>query len=110
MNDFGILLGLLTLLTIGLGFPLVIVVERWLGWLWWPYIMGLGLLCILFSLFIENVWWSAWLGVLGATLSWGSTELKNQARRAELGWFPNHPNKIDPPFKEVIRKWKAPSL
>lgn len=110
MEEFGILLGLLTLLTIGLGFPLVIWVERWFGWLWWPYLLGFGILLVFASLFTQNIWCSAWLGVLGATFAWGSTELKKQARRAELGWFPNHPHKIDPPFKEVIRKWKAPSI
>lgn len=110
MEEFGILLGLLTLLTIGLGFPLVILVERYLGWLWWPYLLGLGILLVFASLFVENSGWSAWLGVLGATLAWGSTELKKQARRAELGWFPYRSQKIDPPFKEVIRKWKAPTI
>lgn len=110
MEEFGILLGLLTLLTIGLGFPLVILVERYLGWLWWPYLLGLGILLVFASLFVESSGWSAWFGVLGATLAWGSTELKKQARRAELGWFPYHSQKIDPPFKEVIRKWKAPTI
>lgn len=110
MEAFGIWLGFLTLLTIGLGFPLVILVERYLGWLWWPYLLGLGILLVLASLFVQNVWGSAWLGLLGATFAWGSTELQKQARRAELSWFPFHAQKIDPPFKEVIRKWKAPSL
>ncbi len=110
MHDFGIIIGLITVATIGLGFPLIILIERWLGWLWWPYLLGTGVLLVLISLFISNVWWSAWMGVLGATLAWGSTELKKQARRAELGWFPNHPKKIDPPFKEMIKKWKAPSI
>ncbi|MCX8062424.1 MAG: DUF4491 family protein [Anaerolineales bacterium] len=110
MEEFGILLGLLTLITIGLGFPIVILIERWFGWLWWPYLLGLGTLIVLTSLWVKNVWLSAWFGVLGATLAWGSTELKKQARRAELGWFPNHPQKIDPPFKEIIRRWKAPSI
>ncbi len=109
-NEFGILLGILTLFTMGLGFPLIIWIERYFGWLWWPYLLGSGILLIFASCLIQDLWWSAWVGIVGATLAWGSTELKNQARRAQLGWFPNHPKKIDPPFKEKIRKWKAPRI
>ena len=110
MNFFGILIGIITLFIIGLGFPLVIRGERHFGYLWWPYMMGLGFLIIAASLFIANDWLSAVVGVLGAALAWGSTELKEQAIRAELGWFPFNENKIQPPLKEIISKWKAPHL
>jgi hypothetical protein len=110
MNSFGILIGLATLFIIGLGFPLVIRGERHLGYLWWPYMMTLGLLVIAASLFIASDWLSAILGVLGATFTWGSTELKEQAVRAELGWFPFNEKKIQPPFVDIIKKWKAPHL
>jgi hypothetical protein len=105
-----ILIGLLTLLIIGLGFPLVILTERYLGYLWWPYMLTLGLLIVAVSLFIPADLPSALVGVLGATFVWGATELKEQAVRAELGWFPRNPRKIRPPFAKVIRKWKAPHL
>ena len=107
MNSFGIFIGIATLLIIGLGFPLVIRGERYLGYLWWPYMMGIGLTGIFASLFISINWLSVVTGVLGATFVWGSTELKEQAVRTELGWFPFNENKIKPPFEEVIRKWKA---
>ena len=110
MNPFGILIGLVTFTIIGLGFPLVIRGERYLGYLWWPYMMGVGFLMIIASLFISTDWLSVVTGVLGATFVWGSTELKEQAVRAELGWFPFNANKIKPPFEEVIKKWKAPHL
>jgi len=110
MNYFGLLTGILTLLIIGLGFPLVIQTERRLGYLWWPYMMGLGILVIAASLFIANDWLSVIVGVLGATFVWGSTELKEQATRAELGWFPRHAKKIQPPFSNIIKKWPAPHL
>lgn len=110
MNYFGLLTGLLTLLIIGLGFPLVIQTERRLGYLWWPYMLGLGILVIAASLFIANDWLSVIVGVLGATFVWGSTELKEQAVRAELGWFPFNGKKIQPPFAGIIEKWKAPHL
>lgn len=110
MNPFGILIGIVTLLIIGLGFPLVIRGERYFGYWSWPYMMGIGFLVIVVSLFIQNDWGSVVVGVLGATFIWGSTELKEQAVRAELGWFPFNPNKIKLPFADVIKKWKAPHL
>lgn len=110
MNTFGLIIGIATLLIIGLGFPLVIRGERYLGYLWWPYMMGLGFLIVFASIFISSDWLSVVVGVLGATFVWGSTELKEQAVRAELGWFPFNANKIKPPFEEIIRKWKAPHL
>lgn len=110
MNTFGPIIGIATLLIIGLGFPLVIRGERYFGYLWWPYMMGLGFLIVFASLFISSDWLSVVVGVLGATFVWGSTELKEQAVRAELGWFPFNSDKIKSPFEEIIRKWKAPHL
>lgn len=110
MNYFGLLMGVLTLLIIGLGFPLVIQGERIFGYLWWPYMMAIGICLIVASLLIGADWLAVLVGVAGATFVWGSTELKEQAVRAELGWFPFNPNKIRPPFENTIRKWKAPHL
>lgn len=110
MNSFGLLLGLATLLVIGLGFAWVISGERYFGLLWWPYILGLGIVLILISLFLQNDWASALIGVAGASLAWGSTEFKEQSIRAELGWFPFNGKKIQPPFASVISKWRAPHL
>ena len=110
MPFFGLSLGLLTLCIIGLGFIWVIRGERYFGYLWWPYLMALGILMIVGSLFISGVWVSALLGVFGASLVWGSTELKEQAIRAEIGWYPFNAAKILPPFSKIIEKWKAPHL
>lgn len=110
MNTFGITIGIITLLIIGLGFPLVIRGERYFGYFCWPYMMGIGFIIIVASLFTHNNWLSAIVGVIGATFVWGSTELKEQAVRAELGWFPFNANKIKPPFEAIIKKWKAPHL
>jgi len=110
MNFFGILTGIATLLIIGLGFPLVIQTERRLGYLWWPYMMGIGIVLIASSIFIQTDWLCVLIAVVGATFVWGSTELKEQAVRTELGWFPFNINKIKPPFENIIEKWKAPHL
>jgi hypothetical protein len=72
--------------------------------------MTLGLLCIIGSLFAATNWVSALCGALGGSLIWGATELKEQAVRGELGWYPFNGKKIDPPLVKIIKKWKAPSL
>ncbi|RIK50816.1 MAG: DUF4491 domain-containing protein [Chloroflexi bacterium] len=110
MNPFGILIGLVTFTIIGLGFPLVIRGERYFGYWAWVYMMSIGFLIIFVSLFIQNDWGSVIVGVIGAIFVWGSTELKEQAVRAELGWFPFNANKIKLPFESIIKKWKAPHL
>jgi len=110
MNLFGILIGLVTFTIIGLGFPLVIRGERYFGYWSWVYMMGIGIVLIVASLFIQSDWGSVIVGVIGATFIWGSTELKEQAVRTELGWFPFNANKIKLPFADVIKKWKAPHL
>jgi len=110
MNLFGLTLGIVTLLIIGLGFVWVIRGERYFGYLWWPYVMSLGVLLIVGSLFTSSIWVSVLLGAFGASLVWGSTELKEQAIRAEVGWYLFNAQKILPPFAEIIKKWKAPHL
>ena len=110
MNYFGLLTGIATLFIIGLGFPLVIQGERRFGFLWWPYMLTIGILFIVASLLIRIDWFSVMVGVLGATFVWGSTELKEQAVRAEIGWYPFHQRKILPPLASVIEKWRAPHL
>ena len=110
MNYFGIFAGVITLFIIGLGFPLVIYGERWLGAVWWPYMMAAGAALVSISLVVSNVWISVMIAVLGATLAWGSTELKEQAARVRRGWYPDHPHKLRPPLEAVIKQWKAPHL
>jgi hypothetical protein len=107
----GIGLGVFSLFMIGLGFVWVIRMEYYLGYLWWPYPMGLGILLIVTSLFVGSPIWSALLGIMGGVFVWGSTELKEQAVRAELGWFKFNPErKPDPPGVRWIRRIKAPHL
>jgi len=110
MNWFGLGLGFATLFIIGLGFVWVIRGEKYFGYLWWPYVMAAGILSIVVTLFISNNWVAALIGAFGASLIWGSTELKTQSVRSELGWYPFREKKILPPFTEIIKKWKAPSL
>jgi hypothetical protein len=107
----GIALGMFSLFMIGMGFVWVIRMEYYLGYLWWPYPMGLGIVLLVLSLFVGNAGWSALLGITGGVLIWGATELKEQAVRAELGWFRFNPRrKPDPPGLRWIKRIKAPHL
>jgi hypothetical protein len=72
--------------------------------------LGAGILLVIVSLFVQIDWLSVMMGVLGATFAWGATELKEQAVRTELGWYPLNMEKIKPPFENLIKKWKAPHL
>jgi membrane-bound ClpP family serine protease len=111
MNWAGLALGFFSFGIIGFGFFWVIRMEYYLGYLWWPFPMLLGIACVVGSLFVPNAGWSALLGIAGASFIWGATELKEQAVRTELGWFPfNHTPRPDPPFVEIIKKIKAPHL
>jgi uncharacterized protein DUF4491 len=111
MNFFGLGLGLATLLIIGLGFVWVIRGEYYFGYLWWPYVLAAGGVLVAASLFAPWQWVSALLGVAGASLLWGATELKEQAVRGEIGWYPFNPKpKPQPPLAEIIRRWPAPHL
>lgn len=111
MNLFGLGLGFAALFIIGLGFIWVIRGEYYFGYLWWPYVLGFGVVLIAASLFVPWLWGSALLGAFGASVVWGATELKEQAVRGEIGWYPFNPKpKPQPPFAEQIKKWPAPHL
>ena len=111
MNFFGLGLGIATLFIIGFGFVWVIRGEYYFGYLCRTYVTGFGFLVIAASLFVPSVWGSALLGAVGASIIWGSTELKEQAVRGEIGWYPFNPHpKPQSPFVEHIKKWPAPHL
>lgn len=106
----GLALGFFSFGIIGFGFYWVIRMERYLGYFWWPYPLTAGILAVIGSLFIGDAGLAALLGITGGSFIWGATELKEQAVRAELGWFRYNPNKIDPPGAKWIKKIKAPHL
>jgi apolipoprotein N-acyltransferase len=111
MNWSGIALGLFSFGIIGFGFFWVIRTEYYLGYLWWPFPLLLGLALVAGSLFVANAGWSALLGISGASFIWGATELKEQAVRADLGWFRRNPGaKPAPPLVAIIKKIGAPHL
>jgi Domain of unknown function (DUF4491) len=111
MNLFGLGMGLATLAIIGLGFVWVIRIEYHLGYLWWPYVLAAGLGLVAASTLVANTWGSAIVGIVGASIAWGATELKEQAVRAELGWYPFNPGgKPRPPLSQLIERLRGPHL
>ena len=111
MNIIGIAMGFIALGLVGFGFFWVVRLERALGWTWWPWVIIAGLVLVGLSLFIPWPFLSALVGAFGASLVWGATELRNQAIRVELGWYPANPEgKRKPPLESIIRKLKAPDL
>jgi hypothetical protein len=92
-------MGLFMLLAIGLGFGWVIKVEYYFGAWVWPYVLAVGILITLASLFMPTFTISALLGILGGSVMWGATELPGQAERVKRGLFPANPQRGDRPEK-----------
>lgn len=87
----GIVIAICTFLIIGMFHPIVIKVEYYYGTKpWWLFLL-VGIVCIIFALFIENILLSSVLGVFGASSLWSIGELFEQRKRVKKGWFPmNH--------------------
>ena len=93
LNFEGILLAVCTFLIIGLCHPLVIKTEYYFGTKpWWIWLIT-GISCRVAALFVQTIFWSALLGVLGASFLWGIGELLAQEKRVLKGWFPMNPKR-----------------
>ena len=95
MNFTGIIVGLATFLIIGLFHPIVIKAEYYLGTkCWWVFAL-VGVLMLVGSLLIENIYFSVILGVISFSCFWSILELFEQKKRVERGWFPKNPKRTD---------------
>ncbi len=91
MQFYGVLLGLISFLVIGLFHPVVIKCEYHFSYKVWPVFLFAGAALLIASLFTANTFVSAVLGVVGVTFLWSIIELFHQRRRVEKGWFPANP-------------------
>ena len=92
-NLLGLIIGIATFLIIGLFHPVVIKAEYYLGTrCWWIFLL-LGVVSIVFSIIIVNVFVSVLCGVFSFSSFWTIKELFEQKKRVEKGWFPENPNK-----------------
>lgn len=92
-NLTGLAIGILTFLIIGIFHPLVIKGEYYFGVkCWWCFLLG-GILSIIGSVMVVNIFWSTLLAVIGASCLWSIGELFEQRKRVEKGWFPANPKR-----------------
>ena len=93
MNFSGIILGLVSFLCIGFFHPLVIKGEYYFGTkCWWVFAL-VGVLMLIGSLLMENIYFSVILGVISFSCFWSILELFEQKKRVERGWFPKNPRR-----------------
>ena len=95
MNFTGIIIGLATLLIIGVFHPIVIKAEYYLGTkCWWVFMLA-GIIFGAISLIVNNLILSTILGVIAFSSFWSILELKEQKERVRKGWFPAGPGHKD---------------
>lgn len=91
----GIAIALCTFLIIGIFHPIVIKVEYYFGSRYWWIFLLAGILFITIALFINNIFISTLLGVIGASCLWSIGEIIEQKQRVKKGWFPMNPKRKD---------------
>ena len=89
----GIVIGICTFLIIGLFHPGVGKAEYYLGARCWGIFLGLGILGIAGSVWIEDILISSLLGVFSFSSFWTIKELFEQRERVLKGWFPMNPKR-----------------
>lgn len=93
MNYYGLLVGVISFLTIGVFHPIVIKCQYYFTDKVWPVFLVCGIIACVGSLFIKNDIVSAIVSVVGFSSFWSIHELKQQTKRVEKGWFPDNPNR-----------------
>ena len=93
MHFAGIIIGAITFIIIGLFHPVIVKSYYYFGVkCWWVFFIT-GLICLVATLFVENIVVSSLLGVLSFTLFWCIKEIYEQRERVKKGWFPKNPKR-----------------
>lgn len=93
-NYFGLLLGVVAFLTIGISHPIVAKAEYYRGRkIWWVFFVT-GFLCSVASLFFESVIGSVILGTVGFSSFWSTHEIFKQHHRVLRGQAKRNPNRV----------------
>ena len=92
-NLMGLTIGIATFLVIGLFHPIVIKAEYHFGTkCWWLFLL-IGLVFIIMSLIIKDIFLSTIMGVIAFSCLWSILEIFEQAKRVRKGWFPANPKR-----------------
>lgn len=90
---YGLGIGLATFLIIGLFHPIVVKAEYYFGTkCWWVFLVA-GIVGVALSLWVENLFISALLGVFSFSSFWTIKEVFEQKERVKKGWFPKNPKR-----------------
>ena len=93
MQFKGIIIGLISFLSIGLFHPIVIKGEYYFSKNIWPVFAVFGAVMLAVSLKLKNIIASAGTAVIGMSSFWSIKELYEQEQRVAKGWFPKNPNR-----------------
>ena len=89
----GLGIGIATFLIIGFFHPVVVWVEYYFtARAWWIFLV-LGILGVIGSLLINNLFISSLLGVFAFSSFWSIKEVIEQEERVAKGWFPENPKR-----------------
>lgn len=89
----GLTIGIATFLIIGLFHPIVVKAEYYWGVrCWWAFLL-VGIAGVVGSVLVDNVLFSALLGVLAFSSFWSIKEVFEQEERILKGWFPANPKR-----------------
>jgi hypothetical protein len=107
MNYYGLLLGIIAFLTIGISHPVVAKTEYYFGKkIWWIFFVA-GLLFTIASLFVDSVLVSVILGTIGFSSFWSTHEIFKQHNRVLRGQAKRNPNRTYEGFSGI---WMAGAL
>lgn len=103
----GVLLGVCTFLAIGIFHPITIKTEYYFGTRPWWVFLAIGIGCAVGALFVESVFWSALLGIVGFSSLWTIGELFHQRGRVRRGWFPMNPKRAHEYNDEPVHRFHS---
>lgn len=92
-NLMGLTIGIITFLIIGLFHPIVIKAEYYLGTKCWWMFLALGIIFVILSVIIKDLFLSTIMGVVAFSGFWSILEIFEQTKRVEKGWFPANPKR-----------------
>ena len=93
MNYSGLILGVATLLLIGVFHVIVVKGEYYFSKKIWPLFLATGIASLFISLFISSPVISSLIAVFGISCLWSIRELFEQEDRVKKGWFPKNPKR-----------------